>query len=52
MPFISYKLRNILRKRPILVYLIPVPVFFCAGACLEFAMIKWKPNGINFCEYS
>jgi len=26
------------------------PFFFCFGAALEFSMIKWKPNGVNFYE--
>lgn len=47
---ISYTLRDLLRKKPAAIYLIPVPVFFCAGAGLEFAMIKWRPNNINFCK--
>lgn len=50
MPIISYTLRNLLRKNPIYIYLIPPPVFFFFGAGLEFTMIKWRPNGINFCE--
>jgi len=25
-----------------------LPLFFCLGAGLEFAMIKWKPGGVNF----
>lgn len=51
MKLVSTRLRNLLRNYPITIYLIPVPVFFCAGAGLEFVMIKWRPNGINFCEY-
>lgn len=51
MKLISYTLRDTLRKWPITIYLIPVPIFFSAGAGLEFTMIKWRPNGINFCEY-
>lgn len=27
-----------------------LPIFFVAGASLEFAMIHWKPNGDNFCK--
>lgn len=51
MKLVSDRLRNFLYNYPIAIYLIPVPVFFCAGAGLEFAMIKWKPNGVNFCKY-
>lgn len=25
-----------------------LPVFFIGGAAIEFAMIKWTPNGVNF----
>lgn len=27
-----------------------MPFFFFMGAALEFSMIKWKPNGVNFYE--
>jgi len=27
-----------------------MPLFFLVGAALEFTMIKWKPNGVNFYE--
>ncbi|CAM1306256.1 Uncharacterised protein g4299 [Pycnogonum litorale] len=27
-----------------------IPMFFAAGATIEFAMIKWRPNGVNFYE--
>lgn len=25
-----------------------LPIFFLGGAALEFSMIKWQPNGVNF----
>lgn len=25
-----------------------LPIFFFGGAVIEFMMIKWQPNGVNF----
>ena len=27
-----------------------LPIFFCMGAALEFAMIKWTVGETNFCK--
>ena len=27
-----------------------LPFFFALGALLEFSMIKWNVNGVNFCK--
>ena len=31
-------------------FLIILPIAFVTGAALEFTMIKWHFNGVNFCE--
>lgn len=47
----AQKLSNLTSRGSYLaVYGILAPIFFVAGAGLEFTMIHWKPNGINFCE--
>lgn len=28
-----------------------LPIFFSLGAALEFTMVKWEVNGVNFCKY-
>lgn len=45
--FISWMFERIPGKRVFGIYRF-LPFFFVFGALLEYSMINWKPNGVNF----